>query len=94
MMTFIKGLFTSKKTLQNQINNLEKDVSNLKATCASLLEKYNNLEKYNKEVIDNINSIFFEDKEKEIKDAKETQRINNYDRASVFSWDDDDDEEA
>lgn len=88
MTTFIKGLFTSKKTLQNQINNLERDVSNLKATCASLLEKYNNLENYNKEVIDNINSIFFEDKDKEIKDAKLTQKMNNDDRASVFSWDD------
>jgi regulator of replication initiation timing len=87
-------LFTSKKTLQNQINNLERDVSNLKATYASLLEKIQNLESYNKEVLENINSIFFEDKKEEIKNAKDTQAAKYSAAANVFSWDNDDYEEA
>ena len=84
MMTFFKGLFTSKKTLQDKINNLERDVSNLKATYASLLEKVQNLESYNKEVLENINSIFFEDKKEEVKKAKDHQAAKYTDAANVF----------
>ena len=88
MMTFIKGLFTPKSTLLKKINNLERDVENLKQSYSSLLNRVNGLDRFCKETMDSINSIFFEDKKEEYKKEKDKQDQKFADTASVFDWGD------
>lgn len=88
MMTFIKGLFTPKSTLLKKINNLERDVENLKQSYSSLLNRVNGLDSFCKETMDSINSIFFEDKKEEYKKEKDKQDQKFADTASVFDWGD------
>lgn len=88
MMTFIKGLFTPKSTLLKKINNLERDVENLKQSYSSLLNRVNGLDSFCKETMDSVNSIFFEDKKEEYKKEKEKQDQKFSDTASVFDWGD------
>ena len=88
MMTFIKGLFTPKSTLLKKINNLERDVENLKQSYSSLLNRVNGLDSFCKETMDSINNIFFEDKKEEYKQTKDKQDKQFGDTASVFDWGD------
>ena len=88
MMTFIKGLFTPKSTLLKKINNLERDVENLKKSYTSLLTRVNGLDSFCKETMDSVNSIFFEDKKEEYKKEKDKQDQKFADTASVFDWGD------
>ena len=88
MKTFIKGLFTPKSTLLKKINNLERDVENLKKSYTSLLTRVNGLDSFCKETMDSINSIFFEDKKEEYKKEKDKQDQKFADTASVFDWGD------
>ena len=88
MMTFIKGLFTPKSTLLKKINNLERDVENLKQSYSSLLNRVNGLDSFCKETMDSVNSIFFEDKKEEYKQTKDKQDKQFGDTASVFDWGD------
>ena len=88
MMTFIKSLFTPKLTLLKKINNLERDVENLKQSYSSLLNRVNGLDSFCKETMDSVNSIFFEDKKEEYKQTKDKQDKQFGDTASVFDWGD------
>ena len=88
MMTFIKGVFTPKSTLLKKINNLERDVENLKQSYSSLLNRVNGLDSFCKETMDSVNSIFFEDKKEEYKQTKDKQDKQFGDTASVFDWGD------
>ena len=86
MKTFIKGLFTPKSTLLKKINNLERDVENLKQSYSSLINRVNGLDSFCKETMDSVNSIFFEDKKEEYKQTKDKQDKQFGDTASVFDW--------
>lgn len=88
MKTFIKGLFTPKSTLLKKINNLERDVENLKKSYTSLLTRVNGLDSFCKETMDSVNSIFFEEKKEEYKQTKDKQDKQFGDTASVFDWGD------
>ena len=88
MKTFIKGLFTPKSTLRKKINNLERDLENLKQSYSSLLNRVNGLDSFCKETMDSVNSIFFEDKKEEYKKEKDKQDQKFADTASVFDWGD------
>ena len=88
MMTFFKGMLTPKITLLKKINNLERDVDNLKASYSSLLSKTNGLEKFCQETVESVNSIFFKEKVKEVEKAEKDQKQMFDDKASVFSWED------
>lgn len=88
MMTFIKGLFTPKSTLLKKINNLERDVENLKQSYSSLLNRVNGLDSFCRETMDSVNSIFFEEKKEDYKKIKDKQDKQFGDTASVFDWGD------
>jgi hypothetical protein len=70
-----------------KINNLERDVENLKQSYSSLLTRVNGLDSFCKETMDSINNIFFEDKKDEFDKAKKAQEQRLNDNANVFSWD-------
>lgn len=90
MTNIIKYLFYPKKKLVQRINELERDVENLKHSHKALREDLENLKKYNKDVLDNINSMVFgkpsvkQDEDDYIKKQNETFK----EQASVFGWGD------
>ena len=90
MTNILKYLFYPKKKLVKRINELERDVENLKHSHKSLREDLENLKKYNKEVLDSANSFIFgkpsvkQDNDDTLKKQNDTFK----EQASVYDWGD------
>lgn len=88
MTNFFKYLFYPKKKLVKRINELERDVENLKHSHKSLREEFSDLKKYNEEVIKNLNSIFYEEPEREKNKIERDKNVEqrNKDITDLFDW--------
>ena len=90
MTNILKYLFYPKKKLVKRINELERDVENLKHSHKSLREDLENLKKYNKEVLDSVNSFYFEKPSVKQDDDDNLKKQNDTfkEQANVYDWGD------
>ena len=90
MTNIFKYLFYPKKNLVKRINELERNVENLKHSHKVLREDLENLKKYNKDVIDNINSMVFGKPSVKQDDADILKKQNDTfkEQANVYDWGD------
>lgn len=90
----LKYIFYPKSKLVERIEKLEKDVESLKHSHKVLRSELENLKNYNKEVLDNINSIFYDKPSNKknngdsMEEAIKTQNEKFKEQANVFGWGD------